>query len=260
VKAVSFTGSSEVGMRLKADLADRPIRVQLEMGSSNPFIVWEDADLDEAARLVAEGAYFYAGQKCTATSRVLVHSAVYDRFKEALVRAVDALKVDDPLDDATRVGPLIDRSSLESVDRAVRQAIEDGGKVVTGGQKSPREGYFYKPTAIEGLPLTAGLAQQEVFGPILTLHPVAGLREAIDGANATRYGLSASISTHNLVVAEEFMEGVEAGLVHVNQPTAGVEYQVPFGGYRFSGFGPKEQGWSALDFYSDWKTEVIRPA
>ena len=112
---------------------------------------------------------------------------------------------------------------------------------------------------IEGLPLTAPLAQEEVFGPVVTLHAVAGLEEAIEGANATRYGLSASISTRSLAVAEAFLEGVDAGLLHVNQPTAGVEYQVPFGGTKASGYGPKEQGWSTLDFYGDWQTQVVRP-
>jgi acyl-CoA reductase-like NAD-dependent aldehyde dehydrogenase len=259
LKALSFTGSLEVGLQVKASLAERLVRVQLEMGSKNPFIVWEDADLEEAARLAAEGAFFYAGQKCTATSRVLVHEAVYDQFKPLFLDAVRSLKVGDPLDEATQVGPLIDAGSQERVARWVERGQNNGGRVLVGGKSSTGEGYFYEPTVIEGLPLTAPLAQEEVFGPIVTLHTVSGLEDAIDGANATRYGLSASISTRNLKVADAFLDRVQAGLLHVNQPTAGVEYQAPFGGVKDSAFGPKEQGWSALDFYSDWKTQVVRP-
>lgn len=118
-------------------------------------------------------------------------------------------------------------------------------------------GYFFKPTLLEGLDLGAPLAQEEVFGPVVTLHPVTSLKEAIQAVNATRYGLSASIATRDLWVAEQFLQETEVGLVHVNQPTAGVEYQVPFGGTKGSGFGPKEQGWAALEFYGDWKTQVV---
>jgi aldehyde dehydrogenase (NAD+) len=259
LKAVSFTGSLQVGMQVKASLADRLVRVQLEMGSNNPFIVWEDAHLAEAARLAAEGAFFYAGQKCTATSRILVHEAVYEPFTAIFVETVRALQVGDPLDPNTQVGPLIDTSSHQNVGRWVAQGIKDGGQVLVGGHAVERVGYFFEPTVIEGLPLTAPLAQEEVFGPVMTLHRVMGLDDAIEAANATRYGLSASISTASLQVAEAFLERVEAGLLHVNQPTAGVEYQVSFGGVKSSSFGPKEQGWSGLDFYSDWKTQVVRP-
>ncbi len=259
VRAVSFTGSLQVGTQVKASLAERLVRVQLEMGSKNPFLVWHDADLAEAARLAAEGAFFYAGQKCTATSRVLVHEAVYERFVPLFVDVVRGLKVGDPLEQTTQVGPLIDASSRHNIARWVAQGVKDGGNVLIGGRERPGEGYFYEPTVVEGLALTAPLAQEEVFGPVVTLHKVAGLEAAIQAANATRYGLSASISTKNLEVAEAFLEQVEAGLLHVNQPTAGVEYQVPFGGVKASSFGPKEQGWSGLDFYSDWKTQVVRP-
>ena len=259
LNAVSFTGSFEVGLQLKKSLAERLTRVQLEMGSKNPFVVWEDADLEEAARLAAEGAFFYAGQKCTATSRVLVHQAVYEPFKAIFLDVVRSLKLGDPLDAATQVGPLINRDAQDNVGTWVARGLEDGGSLLVGGQPVQREGYFFEPTVIEGLPLTAPLAQEEVFGPVVTLHPVAGLTEALEAANATRYGLSASISTKRLDVAEAFLEEVEAGLLHINQPTAGVEYQVPFGGMKSSGYGPKEQGWSAFEFYSDWKTQVVRP-
>jgi len=258
LQAVSFTGSLEVGTQIKASLGDRLVRIQLEMGSKNPFVVWEDADLAEAARLAAEGAFFYAGQKCTATSRVLVHQAVYDQFRDIFLDTVQALKIGDPLEPSTRVGPLIDAGSRQNIERWVTRGVDDGGRLLTGGKPIPGAGYFFEPTVIEGVSLTAPIAQEEVFGPVVTLHQVEGLDEAIAAANATRYGLAASISTRNLIVAEAFLERVEAGLLHVNQPTAGVEYQVPFGGVKCSSFGPKEQGWSGLDFYSDWKTQVVR--
>jgi aldehyde dehydrogenase (NAD+) len=258
LKAVSFTGSVEIGYRLKSDLAARPIRIQLELGGKNPYIVWEDADLQVAARQAAEGAFFYAGQKCTATSRVLVHRSVYDAFVGTFLDVVSTLQVGDPLEEATRVGPMVEASARANTARWVERGVKDGGHVLIGGTAPDRDGHFYAPTAIDGLPLDSALAQEEVFGPIVTLHPVADLAEAIRGANAVRFGLAASIATHDLAVAESFMDGVEAGLVHVNQPTAGVEYQTPFGGVKDSGYGPKEQGWSALEFYGDWKTTVVR--
>jgi aldehyde dehydrogenase (NAD+) len=258
VKAVSFTGSVEIGYRLKSDLAARPIRVQLELGGKNPYIVWADADLKEAARQAAEGAFFYAGQKCTATSRILVHREVYESFVATFLDTVATLQVGEPLDEGTRVGPMVDSAARDNTARWVERGVKDGGRVLAGGAAPDREGYYYPPTVIDGLPLDSALAQEEVFGPVVTLHPVADITEAIRGANAVRFGLSASIATHDLGIAEAFMEGVEAGLVHVNQPTAGVEYQTPFGGVKDSGYGPKEQGWSALDFYGDWKTSVVR--
>jgi len=258
LKAVSFTGSVEIGYRLKSDLAARPVRVQLELGGKNPYVVWADADLQTAARQAAEGAFFYAGQKCTATSRVLVHRAVYRPFVETFLDAVASLAVGDPLEEATRVGPMVDASARDNTAQWVARGVHDGGRVLIGGTAPERDGYYYPPTVIDGLPLDSALAQEEVFGPVVTLHPVADLAEAIGAANAVRFGLSASIATHDLAVAEAFMDGVEAGLVHVNQPTAGVEYQTPFGGVKDSGYGPKEQGWSALDFYGDWRTSVVR--
>lgn len=258
VRAVSFTGSVDIGYRLKSALAARPIRLQLELGGKNPYVVWQDADLKEAARQAAEGAFFYAGQKCTATSRGLVHRAVYESFVEIFLDVVGGLSVGDPLDEATRVGPLVDSAARDNTARWVERGIKDGGRVLIGGKVPDRDGYYYPPTVIDGLPLDAALAQEEVFGPVVTLHPVADLEEAIRAANAVRFGLSASIATHDLAVAEAFMEGVEAGLVQVNQPTAGVEYQTPFGGVKDSGYGPKEQGWSAMDFYGDWKTSVVK--
>lgn len=256
VRAVSFTGSAEVGWRLKAALADKPIRIQLELGGKNSYVVWEDADLEMAARQAAEGAFFYAGQKCTATSRVLVHRKVYEAFRMLFLDVIHRLRIGDPLEDETRVGPLIDATARNNVQRWVEQGVAAGGRILVGGQAT-EVGYFYEPTVLEGVPLDAPLAQEEVFGPVVTLHPVEDLSDAIEAVNGTAYGLSVAIATKRLDVAQTFMEGVEAGLVHVNQPTAGVEYQVPFGGVKGSGFGFKEQGWSALDFYGDWKTMVV---
>ena len=258
VRALSFTGSVEVGNALKRALASRNLRVQLELGSKNPFLVWRDADLNDAARLATEGAFFYAGQKCTATSRVIVHQDVYEPFREKLIAATNALVMGEPLDEATRVGPLIDRASERNVAEYVEKGKADGGRVLCGGNDYVGDGYFYPPTILENVPLDAELAQSEVFGPLVTLHAVTSLDEMIQAANATEYGLSASISTRDVQVMETFLNRVEAGLLHVNQPTAGVEYQAPFGGTRASGFGPKEQGWSAFEFYSDWRTHIVR--
>jgi acyl-CoA reductase-like NAD-dependent aldehyde dehydrogenase len=147
------------------------------------------------------------------------------------------------------------------VEAAVRRAQVAGGRVLLGGARpAGLSGYFFSPTVVEGVSPTSELAQEELFGPVVTLHAVSSLEQAIDLANGTRYGLAASVATRSLPVADAFLERVQAGLVHVNQPTAGVEYQVPFGGIGESGLGPKEQGWSALDFYGDWKTAVITPS
>lgn len=258
VRALSFTGSLQVGTLLKHSLAARNLRVQLELGSKNPFLVWRDADLDEAARLAAEGAFFYAGQKCTATSRVIAHEQIYDAFREKFVAAARALPMGDPLDDAVRVGPLIDRAAERNVAEFVEKGKAVGGNVLLGGNDFEGEGYFYPPTILEHVPLDAELAQTEVFGPLVTLHSVSNLEEMLHAANATPFGLSASLCTRDIQVAETFFNRVDAGLLHVNQPTAGVEYQAPFGGARASGFGPKEQGWSAFEFYSDWRTFIVR--
>jgi len=258
LRALSFTGSAAVGRRLKSALAAQMVKLQLELGSKNPFVVWQDADLDEAARLAAEGAFFYAGQKCTATSRVLVHQDVYAGFRQCFVAVAEQLAVGDPLDAATRIGPLITERAQRNVAHWVAQGRDSGGSLLTGGTAPERGGYFFAPSVMEGVALDTPLAQTEVFGPLVTLHPVASIEEAIAGANATPYGLSASIATRDLGVARQFLAGVDAGLLHVNQPTAGVEYQAPFGGTKASGFGPKEQGESALDFYSDWRTRIVR--
>ncbi len=258
LRAVSFTGSTEVGRHLQAGLGPSLVRMQMELGGKNVYCVWEDADLAAAAQQVAYGAFGYAGQKCTATSRVLVHESVYGDFREALVAASRAMPVGDPREERTAVGPLIDASSLERVEAAVRRAEAGGGRVVLGGARvSGLPGHFFPPTIVEGVDPAAELAQEELFGPVLTLHPMAGLDQAIGLANGTRYGLAATVATRSLAVAEAFLDRVDAGVVHVNQPTAGVEYQVPFGGVKESGLGPKEQGWSALDFFSDWKTRVV---
>lgn len=259
LRAVSFTGSAEVGLRLKARLASLATRVQLELGGKNAYVVWKDADLVLAARQIAQGAFFYAGQKCTATSRILVHREIYEAFKETLLQEVGQLKVGDPLEEDTQVGPLIDSTAWEGTARWVERGLRDGGRLLIGGEGAREKGYFFDPTILEGLDLKAPLAQEEVFGPVATVHPVTSLEQALEAVNATRYGLSASIATRDLGIAERFLEEAEVGLAHVNQPTAGVEYQAPFGGSKGSGYGPKEQGWAALEFYGDWKTLVITP-
>jgi len=257
LRAVSFTGSAEVGWRLKADLAGLPVRVQLELGGKNAYVVWKDAHLALAAQQTAQGAFFYAGQKCTATSRVLIHKQVYEEFKALLLEAISSLRLGDPLDESVQVGPLIDKSARDNTARWVDRGIRNGGRLLVGGKPGEGPGYFYLPTVFEGVALESELAQEEVFGPVVTLHPVASLEEAVKAVNATRYGLSTSIATRDLGVAERFLAEVEAGLVHVNQPTAGVEYQAPFGGTKGSGYGQKEQAWAALEFYGDWKTMVV---
>ncbi|MFQ5517413.1 MAG: aldehyde dehydrogenase family protein, partial [Acidimicrobiia bacterium] len=249
VKGVSFTGSVEVGRTVRVACARRGIRVQTELGGRNPAIVLTDADLPAAAAAVAAGAFGYAGQKCTATRRVLVQDAVYDEFASLLVAAAGAMTPADPLDPATKVGPLISVTAADTVRTAIGEAIDGGADLLHGGADG--DGDVVAPTILSGVPAGAALGCDEVFGPVLVLEHCRDLDDAIAAANATPYGLSAGIHTTSLAAAAGFEAGIEAGVIVVNRPTTGVEPHAPFGGLKASGYGWREQGIAALSFYSE---------
>ena len=256
VAAVSFTGSSAVGRDVSARAVGRGCRVQAEMGGQNPSIVLEDADVDRAASTIAYAAMGYAGQKCTATSRVIVVDEVYARFRDALVAAIEALRVVDPADQATLVGPVIDEGARTS---ALAAVAASGGRVLTGGGALDAPGYYLAPTLVELDEPTGPLATQEVFAPVAALIRAGSAAEAISIGNAVRYGLVASVFTSDLSQALKVTRRVEAGMVRVNAPTSGVDFNAPFGGSKESSYGPREQGQAARAFYTESRTVLIVP-
>jgi acyl-CoA reductase-like NAD-dependent aldehyde dehydrogenase len=258
VKAVSFTGSTPVGLGIQERAVGK--KVQLEMGGKNPYVVMEDADLSDAAQKISYGAFGYAGQKCTASSRAIVVEDVYDEFLEELKSATEAIKVGDPLDDEVLVGPVVNKSQYEGILEALETARGDGRVVLEGGATSTEdEGYYISPAIVADVDNSSETAQEEIFGPVLAVIKARDFDHAVELANDTRFGLTAGIATRSLRYAHEFIARSEAGLANVNVPTAGLEFQVPFGGNKESGVGGREQGPAALDFYSSWKTVAIRP-
>jgi acyl-CoA reductase-like NAD-dependent aldehyde dehydrogenase len=251
VRALSFTGSVEVGKAVRDEATARDCRVQLELGGHNPLVVTAAAELERAVEAAYAGAFWSAGQKCTATRRILVEDTVYDEFREGLLRRVDAGKVGDPADPEVEVGPLVNERALEDVLGAIERARGQGGRMLAGGERADEEAYLVAPTVFEGLADDAELSCEEVFGPVTTLYRYATLDEALERANAVRFGLSASIFTRDLHEVQRFTDEIGAGIVHVNSQTAGADVHVPFGGIKGSGWGPHEQGRAAIEFFTE---------
>jgi aldehyde dehydrogenase (NAD+) len=262
IKAVSFTGSTSVGTVLYKKVAERRIRVQLEMGGKNPTVVLDDADLDYAADVLINGAFFSTGQKCTACSRAIIERSVYEPLVEKLVEKTRKLKVGNGLEPGVQIGPAVDeeqlKTDLEYIDIANKEGAEllCGGKRLTGA--SYDKGFFVEPTIFSGVTSEMRVAQEEVFGPVLALIVAEDFDDALRIANDVRFGLSASIVSRDLTRVHKFINRIEAGLITVNLPTAGVEYQLPFGGTKESSFGMREQGPQALDFYSETRTVYLK--
>jgi len=258
VKGLSFTGSTAVGLGIQGRAVGK--KVQLEMGGKNPFLVMEDADLSDAAAKVSFGAFGFSGEKCTASSRAIVVEEVYDQFLDELKSATEAMKVGDPLDEDTDIGPVVNKSQYYSILEALETAHGQGRVVLEGGATgSEDEGYFIAPAIVADVDNKCETAQEEIFGPVLAVIRARDFDDAVELANDTRFGLTASIATKSLRYAHEFAARSHTGLVNVNLPTAGLEFQVPFGGNKESGVGGREQGPAALDFYSAWKTVSILP-
>jgi aldehyde dehydrogenase (NAD+) len=253
VAAISFTGSVEVGREVRERGAALGKRVQLELGGHNPLIVMADARLDQAVEAAYAGAFWSAGQKCTATRRIYVQEPVYDEFRAKLLERIEHGRVGDPADPETEVGPVVNEKQLTDILAAVEQGRREGGTVLAGGERLDDEAYLIAPTLFEGVNDDAMLSCQEVFGPVTSLYRFSSLDEAIARANAVEFGLSASIYTTDLGATKHFVDRLEAGVLHVNSQTAGAEVHVPFGGIKGSGYGPHEQGRAALEFY----TEVV---
>lgn len=260
VRAVSFTGSGAVGTRVAAAAAARNIRYQTEMGGKNVVIVMPDADIAKAASLTAAGAMRYAGQKCTATSRVIVSSGVENEFMRALRSQVEALPIGPVTDAKSAVGPLISRTSYDSITGALREAhAEELFSSPVPKSDEFTSGNFFAPTVVRGGDPDGLLAQRELFGPVLAAFSATDLDHAIDLANHTSYGLSASIFTRDLATALGYIDRIHVGLVRVNGDTTGVDPHAPFGGMKGSSSGSREQGPAAREFYTEIKTVQVNP-
>ena len=251
VKAISFTGSVPVGEQVREQATALGKRVQLELGGHNPLIVMADADLDRAVEAAYAGAFWSAGQKCTATRRIYVQQPVYEEFRERLLARIDRGVVGDPTEPATEVGPIVSEKQFEEVLAGVERGKKQGGTLLAGGERLDDEAYLLGPTVFEDVADDAFLSCEEVFGPVTSLYRFSDEDEALRRANAVEFGLSASIFTSNLGTAQRFVNELEAGILHVNSQTAGAEPHVPFGGMKSSGFGPHEQGRAAMDFYTE---------
>ena len=256
VKAVSFTGSTKTGAIVAGACSARNARYQLEMGGKNPLIILNDCDLDNAVNCAIQGAYFSTGQRCTASSRLIVEAGIHDEFAERLKKGIDALAIGDALADGTQIGPVVDQAQLEKNLRYVGIGKDEGAELATGGEALERgtPGFFQKPALFIATNNAMRINQEEIFGPVASVIKVEDFDEAISVANDTIFGLSAGICTGSLRSASRFKRNSQAGMVMVNAPTAGVDYHVPFGGTKSSSFGPREQGAYARDFYTVIKT------
>jgi aldehyde dehydrogenase (NAD+) len=262
VRAVSFTGSCEVGNALYDKVTRRRLRLQLEMGGKNPTIVLSDSDLDYAAAVLVNGAFFSTGQKCTACSRAIIEKPIYEALVEKLVARTRKLRVGNGLEPGVEIGPAIDANQLETDLKYIEIAKREGAQLLCGGNRLTGGmydlGYFVEPTIFAGVTPDMRIAQEEVFGPVLALMVANDFEEAMRLANGARFGLSASIVSRDLTRVHQFINRIEAGLITVNLPTAGVEYQLPFGGTKESSFGMREQGPAALDFYTETRTVYLK--
>jgi alpha-ketoglutaric semialdehyde dehydrogenase len=258
VDAVTFTGSNAVGRAIELKATEKWKKVQLELGGKNPAVVLADADLELAAEQVARGAFLSAGQKCTATSRVIVERPVLDEFGDRVAELARSWPVGDPLDEATKVGPLASKSQLDTVSGYLDVADRESARVLAGGGRRLDGGaYFVEPTVLADLPSTSPVVREEIFGPVAALLPAGSYEEAVALANDTPFGLTAALFTRDLGKALRFSHDIRAGVVKVNQESAGLEFQAPFGGMRQSSSGSREQGKVARDFFTQWKTVYL---
>lgn len=261
VRAISFTGSNGVGIRLYEQAARRGVRVQCEMGGKNPVVVLEDADLALAVESTAQGAFGSTGQRCTATSRAVVVNDVADEFVARVVERANALRLGDGMSPETDVGPIVDASQFKSVLSYMDVAREDGAEIVAGGVPADgpglRKGFFVRPTVFDRVTPDMRVAREEIFGPVLSVLRVKDFEEALQVANDSEYGLSSSVFTNDAARVFRFVEEIETGMTHVNSPTTGGEAHVPFGGIKSTGVGAFEQGSTALDFYTELKVVYV---
>jgi alpha-ketoglutaric semialdehyde dehydrogenase len=256
VDAISFTGSTGVGLGVREQAARVGARVQLEMGGKNPLVVLDDVDMDVAVNCAVQGAFYSTGQRCTASSRIIVTQGVADRFAHAFSEAAKALRVGDARNPDTQIGPVASANQFETVQRYISIGKEEGAQVIAGDEPLDNlgDGYFIRPTLFDHTDADMTINREEIFGPVATLIRVPDYEAALAAANDTEFGLTAGICTTSLRQAEDFKRRAQVGMAMVNLPTAGVDYHVPFGGRKASSYGPREQGSYAREFFTTVKT------
>ncbi|MDT0633207.1 aldehyde dehydrogenase family protein [Rubrivirga litoralis] len=261
VAAISFTGSSETGAALAQQAAADHKRVSLEMGGKNPAIVMEDADLDLAMEGLIWGAYGTTGQRCTATSRLIVHEDVHDELVERVIAKAKELRLGYGNDAGVDVGPLINQKALDKVAGYMDVAREDGASIALGGAAATGDGlddgFFFQPTLFTNVTRDMRVAREEIFGPVLSVIKVSSFDEAIDVANDVKYGLSSAVYTRDIARAFQALRDIDAGITYINGPTIGAEAHMSFGGVKATGNGHREGGWEVYDFYTETKTCYI---
>jgi alpha-ketoglutaric semialdehyde dehydrogenase len=260
VRAISFTGSTEIGCQIYATGARRMQKVQCEMGGKNPVVILADADLPLAVESVLSGAFASTGQRCTATSRVIIEEPVADSFVSRLVERAKKFKVGDGLEPGVQMGPSVDETQMNAVLHYIEIGKQEG-KLLLGGHRltggTYDKGFFVAPTIFDHVSARSRIAQEEIFGPVLSIIRVKNFDEALEAANSVRYGLASSIYTNDATRVFEFIDRIETGITHINSPTVGGEAHMPFGGVKDTGVGHREVGHVALDFYTELKTIYV---
>lgn len=261
IRAISFTGSTGVGMDINKRGAERGIKIQCEMGGKNPIIILEDADLDLAVEATVQGAFGSTGQRCTATSRAIVVEDIADQFVEKLVARTKKLVVGNGMNASSDLGPSVDQAQFDTVLEYIEIGKGEGLKLLAGGSRltdgEHSHGFFVEPTIFDSVKAHHRLAQEEVFGPVLSVIRVKDFDEAIEVANNVEFGLSSSLYTRDINRVFRYLNRIETGITHVNSPTMGGEAHLPFGGLKNTGLGGREQGREAIDFYTEFKTVYI---
>ncbi len=261
VDAITFTGSVGTGKRVAEASVQHMRKFQLEMGGKNPLVVLDDADLKVAVEAAVNGAYFSTGQRCTASSRLVVTEGIHDRFVEAVAERLKSTVVDDALKDGTHIGPVVDESQLAQDEKYVQIGKDEGATLYYGGERIAREspGYYLQPALFVDSTPEMRINREEIFGPVASVIRVKDYEEALAVANDTPFGLTAGICTTSLKYSTHFRRNADVGMVMVNLPTAGVDYHVPFGGRKESSYGPREQGRYAAEFFTTVKTAYTLP-
>lgn len=259
VRIISFTGSTETGLKVYTQAAALGKKVTLEMGGKNAILVLDDANLDLAVEAITWSAYGTTGQRCTATSRLIVQRGIKPRLLDALAEKARTIRVGDGLDETVNMGPLVNAKALAKVERYVDIGQQEGAKLIIGGQRPTNlaYGYFYSPTLFAEVSPDMRIAREEIFGPVLSMIEVASLDEAIEVNNGVSYGLSSSIFTENVNAAFRAIRDLTTGIVYINHGTTGAEIQFPFGGTRGTGNGMREAGATALDSFTEWKSVYV---
>ncbi len=261
VNAISFTGSTETGLKLYAQVAPRGVKVQAEMGGKNPVVVLEDCDMELAVESTAQGAFGSTGQRCTATSRAIVIDKVADEFVTKIVERAKSFRLGPGDDLSSDIGPSVDEGQFETVLKYIDIGREDGAQLLCGGKRAVGEGldngWFVEPTVFDKVTHDMRIAREEIFGPVLSILRVKNFEEAMMVANDSDYGLSSSVFTNDTNMVYRFVDEIESGMTHINSPTTGGEAHIPFGGVKHTGLGAREQGSTSLDFYTELKVVYV---